>query len=41
MNFKIPTIIIKIVQEIKQQGFECYLVGGCVRDLLLEAKPND
>jgi len=41
MNLKIPTIILKIIQDVKKQGFECYLVGGCVRDLLLEATPND
>ena len=25
----------------KKAGFEAYLVGGCVRDLLLERKPKD
>jgi tRNA nucleotidyltransferase/poly(A) polymerase len=24
-----------IVQTLRQQGFQAYLVGGCVRDLLL------
>ena len=22
-------------------GFECFMVGGCVRDFLLDKKPND
>src|ERR1700684_1233698 len=30
-----------IVQTLRQQGFKAYLIGGCVRDLLLEREPND
>jgi poly(A) polymerase len=30
-----------IVQILRQQGFQAYLVGGCVRDLLLEREPKD
>src|ERR1700732_1685548 len=30
-----------IVQTLRQQGFEAYLVGGCVRDLLLGREPKD
>ena len=25
-----------IIQTLRQQGFQAYLVGGCVRDLLLQ-----
>jgi len=32
---------IKVVQTIAKAGFEVYLVGGCVRDLLLGLKPKD
>jgi|FLOH01.1.fsa_nt_gi poly(A) polymerase len=32
---------IKVVQTITKAGFEVYLVGGCVRDLLLGLKPKD
>ncbi|WP_417903487.1 polynucleotide adenylyltransferase PcnB [Candidatus Thioglobus autotrophicus] len=32
---------IKVVQTISKAGFEVYLVGGCVRDLLLGLKPKD
>jgi putative nucleotidyltransferase with HDIG domain len=32
---------IYIVQSLRQHGFEAYLVGGCVRDLLLGRKPKD
>jgi poly(A) polymerase len=31
----------KIVQTLRQQGFHAYLVGGCVRDLLLGREPKD
>jgi poly(A) polymerase len=30
-----------IVRTLRQQGFEAYLVGGCVRDLLLGREPKD
>ena len=32
---------VKVVQTISKAGFEVYLVGGCVRDLLLGLKPKD
>src|SRR6267143_609574 len=30
-----------IIQTLRQQGFHAYLVGGCVRDLLLGREPKD
>ena len=30
-----------IVQTLRQSGFQAYLVGGCVRDLLLGREPKD
>jgi putative nucleotidyltransferase with HDIG domain len=30
-----------IVQTLRQRGFQAYLVGGCVRDLLLGLEPKD
>ncbi len=30
-----------VVQTLRHQGFEAYLVGGCVRDLLLGREPKD
>jgi poly(A) polymerase len=30
-----------IVQTLRQRGFQAYLVGGCVRDLLLGRNPKD
>ncbi|HKI25264.1 MAG TPA: CCA tRNA nucleotidyltransferase [Candidatus Sulfotelmatobacter sp.] len=32
---------ISIIQTLRQHGFQAYLVGGCVRDLLLEREPAD
>jgi poly(A) polymerase len=31
----------KVVRRLTRAGFEAYLVGGCVRDLLLGRKPKD
>ena len=30
-----------VVQTLRQRGFQAYLVGGCVRDLLLKREPKD
>ena len=32
---------ISIIQTLRQQGFQAYLAGGCVRDLLLKREPAD
>ena len=32
---------ISIIQTLRQQGFQAYLAGGCVRDLLLQREPAD
>ncbi|HCH58824.1 MAG TPA: polynucleotide adenylyltransferase PcnB, partial [Gammaproteobacteria bacterium] len=32
---------LKVVNTIHKAGFEVYLVGGCVRDLLLGLEPKD
>lgn len=37
----IPKEIQKIKEELGNVSFEAYLVGGCVRDLLLNAEPKD
>ncbi len=31
----------KVVRRLERAGFQAYLVGGCVRDLLLDGKPKD
>ncbi|MFT7463096.1 MAG: poly(A) polymerase, partial [Pseudohongiellaceae bacterium] len=32
---------VEVVSRLTQEGFESYLVGGCVRDLLLDQTPKD
>src|SRR5436190_24244531 len=31
----------KVVRRLERSGYQAYLVGGCVRDLLLGGKPKD
>jgi len=38
---KIPEYIVKIVQNLQTAGYEAYIVGGCVRDILLNKTPQD
>jgi tRNA nucleotidyltransferase (CCA-adding enzyme) len=40
-NSTIPTEICKVVETLEKGGHEAYLVGGCVRDLLLGRIPKD
>lgn len=37
----IPEEVLKVQKTIKNNGFESFLVGGCVRDLILGKKPKD
>ncbi len=41
MKYKIPKEIINILKELESAGFEVFLVGGCVRDLLMGLEPKD
>ena len=41
MNFNIPDYVNKILRAIINAGYDAYLVGGAVRDLLLEKEPED
>lgn len=41
MNFQIPKEVRAAVAILEQAGFEAYLVGGCVRDLLIGRTPQD
>lgn len=40
-TIKIPEVLKKINKVFKKNGFECYLVGGAVRDFLMKKKPAD
>lgn len=37
----IPDEVLRVAEKLEEGGFEAYLVGGCVRDLLLKKKPKD
>ncbi len=37
----LPEEVIFVIKTLKNKGFEAYLIGGCVRDLLLNRKPKD
>lgn len=40
-KFDIPNEVINITETLEKGGFEAYLVGGCVRDLLMGREPKD
>ena len=40
-NFNIPKEISQITEVLENAGFEAYIVGGCVRDLLINKTPKD
>lgn len=40
-DFKIPKEVLNVAQTMSDAGFEAYLVGGCIRDLLRGAVPKD
>lgn len=40
-KFAIPDEVIEVDKVLKKAGFESFLVGGCVRDLILGNKPKD
>ena len=41
MNLYLPKNVFDIISKIEDKGFECYAVGGCVRDMLLGLTPKD
>lgn len=41
MDYLIPVEVVKAAAALRAAGFEAYLVGGCVRDLLLGREPKD
>lgn len=40
-KIKIPQEVKGLVKNLKEAGFEAYVVGGCTRDILLGKKPKD
>jgi len=41
MIYKIPKEVLKVLDRLDSKGFGAYLIGGCVRDLLLDIVPKD
>src|SRR3989344_3855464 len=41
MQFAIPKEVMLVTDTLRKAGFEAYLVGGCVRDLVLGRTPKD
>lgn len=41
MENKIPPYVQDIIQKLETAGFEGFVVGGCVRDILLNKEPKD
>lgn len=41
MKREVPEEVLRVVTELTEAGYEAYLVGGCVRDLLRERAPKD
>lgn len=41
MYRKVPPEVITVHKKLRDAGFEAYLVGGCVRDMLLDREPKD
>ncbi len=41
IHISMPGNVEKIIQVLQEKGHEAYIVGGCVRDALLDKTPND
>jgi len=40
-TFHIPEEILTVIESLQKAGFQAYLVGGCVRDMVRREKPKD
>ena len=41
MSYRIPPEVSVVSTKLREAGFEAYLVGGCVRDLIIGLEPKD
>lgn len=41
ISLSIPIVIFDVIEKLKLNGFEAYIVGGCLRDLVLKREIND
>jgi len=40
-NKSIPSYVLEVIKKLQQYDFQAYMVGGCIRDLLLNIQPKD
>ncbi len=40
-NIQIPSYVTQVTETLQRGGFEAFLVGGCVRDMILGREPKD
>jgi poly(A) polymerase len=40
-NKSIPSFVLEVIKKLQQYDFQAYMVGGCIRDLLLNIQPKD
>lgn len=38
---KLPSDVQQVLAQLRQAGFEAYVVGGCLRDVMLQLEPKD
>lgn len=41
INKSIPSYVLEVIRKLQQYDFQAYMVGGCIRDLLLNIQPKD
>jgi poly(A) polymerase/tRNA nucleotidyltransferase (CCA-adding enzyme) len=41
MFMQIPEFVENLVRKLEEAGYEAFIVGGCVRDLIMKIEPND
>lgn len=41
LQFQLPPQVVKAMELLERNGYECFAVGGCVRDTLRGATPHD
>ena len=40
-NKSIPSYVLEVIRKLQQYDFQAFMVGGCIRDLLLNIQPKD
>ena len=41
LNFNLPKNTYFIINKLSENGYKAYIVGGCVRDLIMNITPHD